>query len=78
MIVERYVYEPPIEAAGLQIIPVVRIHISIENGRLGLYSYSLKRPAAVILSTKRSKRIFRITGEELTPELFIEEFPDLY
>jgi hypothetical protein len=67
----------PVEAGAIKIIPVTQIsrnHCQV-NG--ALYFFFGKRPAYIITVSASAKKVFRITGEEVSPETLSSEIPEL-
>lgn len=74
----QLVTDNPLIISGRKIIPITRIvryHLSKKNKQLMIL---LKVPIAVIITTTTmEKQIYRISGESITWEQLIEDFPEV-
>ena len=62
--------------AGIRLTPVIRIH-AFSDYRKNISGFASKEPLAVIAESSGGKRLFRITGEEITAGEFSAEFGDI-
>jgi hypothetical protein len=69
--------ETPFKIDGLTVIPVVRISLDDRTYGKRNIAFGSRQPVAVIFSTGAKKKVLRITGEEISLEKLMEEFPDL-
>jgi len=62
-----------IAIAGLTIIPVVHVSLNywLHNG--GASFFGIREPVAVIVVSPAAKRVFRLTGEEISIDKHVEE-----
>jgi hypothetical protein len=77
MTIITYTVEPYSDIAGFRIIPVARISISYNIGKSGIYLSSFKYPVAIVLISESFQKVFRVTGEEITLQLLMTDFPEL-
>jgi uncharacterized spore protein YtfJ len=66
-----------VAARGIRIIPVIQVsrNYCCVNGALCFFSH--KKPAYVIIISASAKRVFRLTGEEISMEALFQEAPEL-
>jgi uncharacterized spore protein YtfJ len=62
---------------GLTIIPVADISLDYLIFDKFATVYGFKEPVAFIIVSPTGKRAFRITGEEVSLEQLVEEFPEI-
>ena len=62
---------------GLTIIPVVQVSVNNWPYNNGASFFGVKEPVAVIVISEAGKRVFRLTGEEVSIEQLLEETSDL-
>jgi uncharacterized spore protein YtfJ len=68
--------ETPLKIASLTVIPVVRVVLdNWTHGNRSL-AFGIKQPVAIVFITQTTKKALRITGEEISLEKLMEEFPD--
>ena len=68
--------DTPVIFRGITIIPLVKMSINYSFAA-GISVMSIKQPLAAVIVTTSGKKYFRITGEEISRERFIEEFPSI-
>lgn len=68
--------DPPVSIKGFTIIPVWKISSSYSFAA-GIYISSSKQAVAAVTITQGIEKVFRISGEEITLDQFIHEFPAL-
>ena len=78
MKINNIIFEPYIIVAdNIRIIAVVQNIVTATKTRMGLYFSAYKSPVALVIVNGSFKKIFRISGEEITFELLVAEFPEL-
>ena len=55
-------------------IPVAQVSLSLGSARTGTAFLVTRRPVAVVVVSPQSKKAFRITGEEFSPEELLQEY----
>jgi hypothetical protein len=68
--------DPPVSTKGFTIIPVWKISSSYSFAA-GIYISSSKQTIAAVIITTETEKVFRINGEEITLDQFMQEFPVL-
>jgi uncharacterized spore protein YtfJ len=68
--------DTPVRLNGITVIPVVKVSISYSFAA-GISIVSIKRPLAVVLKAISGIKYYKITGEEVSREKLIEEFPSI-
>jgi len=66
----------PVAIREVTIIPVVRVSLHYSFAA-GISVMSTKQPIAAVILSPSQKKVFRISGEEVTLEQLAEEFPIL-
>ena len=66
-----------INAGGITLIPLSKITLKSRIGRRGITFSGIMQPDSVIVDAPSGRRAFRITGEEITLDRLMEEFPDI-
>ena len=74
---KKIVINKPVSVAGLTLIPVTQVSLSLWSARAGEAFLAVKQPIAVVVVSPQAKRAFRITGEEVSLEEFMQEVPGL-
>lgn len=70
--------EGPFMIGGVTLVAVVRsLLIKCKCNNKGIWLFGIKFPIALVLISDSSKRAFRITGEEVSIDQLIEEFPEI-
>ena len=67
----------PVTAAGITIVPISKITINVRRGKRSIVFSGSKQPDSVVITTPATRRAFRITGEEVTLDQLVKEFPDI-
>lgn len=67
----------PVSVGGITVIPVSKITVKSQKGKRGIAFSGIKQPDSIIIVTPSGKRVFRITGEEVTLDQLAEEFPGI-
>ena len=65
------------KVAGMTVIPVSKVKINCWHGQRGIAFSGSRQPESVIIATPSAKRVFRITGEEITLDQLSREIPDI-
>ena len=65
----------PVEAAGVTLIPVVKVSLNYWHANGSISSFGVKQAVAVVVVYPTAKRAFRITGEEVPLGQLLQEFP---
>ena len=74
---KKIVVDKPVTFAGLTLIPVTQVSLSLSSARAGTAFLVVKRPVAVVVVSPQAKRSFRTTGEEVSLEKLMQEVPSL-
>ena len=74
---KKIVASKPVSVAGLTLIPVIQVSLSLWSARAGKAFLAFKQPIAVVVISPQAKRAFRITGEEVSLEELMQEVPGL-
>jgi uncharacterized spore protein YtfJ len=66
--------EKPFSVRGITIVPVIKLstQYSIEGG---IFACGSKQPVAAAIISPSGKKAFRITGEEISIQQLLDEFP---
>ena len=67
--------ESPVSVAGLTLIPVVQILKCLWQTENSTLFFGVKRPIAVVVISPSARKAFRMTGEEVSIDQLMEEFP---
>jgi len=67
----------PVNVGGITVIPVSKITVRSRKGKRGIAFSGNKHPESIIIVTPAGRRVFRITGEEVTLDQLTEEFPGI-
>jgi len=67
----------PVTVAGVTLIPVVKVSLNYWRGNGSVSFFSVKKPIGVVVVSPSAKRAFRITGEEVPLDQFIQEVPGI-
>ena len=65
----------PVEVAGVTLIPVVKVSLNYWHAKGGILFFGVKQAVAVVVVHPTAKRAFRITGEEVSLDQLMQEFP---
>jgi len=65
----------PVEVAGVTLIPVVKVSLNYWHAKGGISFLGMKQAVAVVVVDPTAKRAFRITGEEVSLDQLMREFP---
>ncbi len=65
----------PVEVAGVTLLPVVKVSLNYWHVNGGVSFFGVKQAVAVVVVHPTAKRAFRITGEEVSLNQFMQEFP---
>lgn len=74
---KKIVVDKPVSVAGLTLIPVTQVSLSLWSVRAGKAFLVVKQPIAVVVVSPQAKRAFRITGEEVSLEELMQEVHSL-
>jgi uncharacterized spore protein YtfJ len=74
---KKIVVDKPVKVAGLTLVPITQVSLSLSSARAGTAFLAIKRPVAVVVVLPQVKKAFRITGEEASFEQLIQEIPSL-
>jgi hypothetical protein len=69
--------ESPVTIYGMTLIPVVEVSLNHWQGKAGLSFFGVKKPVGMILVSPSGKKAFRMTGEEVPLEQFMQEVPNI-
>ena len=67
----------PVTVAGVTLIPVARVSLNCQCSNGGISFFGVKQPVSVVIASQLAKRAFRITGEEVPLDQFIQEVPSI-
>jgi len=74
---EEIIIESPFAAAGVTLVPIVKISLNCWQ-RKGCLSFSAtKQPVSLVVVSPQFKRAFRITGEEVSLDQLTRESPGI-
>jgi uncharacterized spore protein YtfJ len=65
----------PVEVAGVTLLPVVKVSLNYWHAKGGISFFGVKQAVAVVVVHPTAKRAFRVTGEEVTLDQLMQEFP---
>ncbi|GEM_PF-635568 len=68
--------EQPLELGNFRVIPLVRRSVVSLDLKGTVTFHATKEPVFLIIDYAQSKRVFRITGEEISYEALKAEYPD--
>ena len=69
--------ETPVTAAGVTLIPVVKVSLNHWCGRGGISFFGFKQPLGVVVVSMSEKAAFGMAGEEIPLDQFMQEVPGL-
>ena len=72
---KEVVIESLVSVAGLTLIPVVQVLQSFWQRENSASFFGAKRPIAVVVVSPSAKKAFRMTGEEVSIDQLVKEFP---
>jgi uncharacterized spore protein YtfJ len=67
----------PVTVAGVTVIPVSEVSSNCWHSKRGIAFCGSKQPVSVLIISPSGKRVFRISGEEITFDQFAGEIPDI-
>ena len=74
---KEIIISDPVTVVGLTLIPVVQVSLNYWYDK-GYISFSgSKQPVAVVVVSQSTKRVIKISGEDIPLDDFIEEVPDI-
>ena len=65
----------PVTIAGVTLIPVIKVSLNYWRRNGDISFFGAKQPIGVVVVSPSAKRAFRITGEEVPLDQFIQEVP---
>ena len=69
--------ENPVTVAGVTLVPVTRV-LSHHWCREHIFScFDIKQPVGVVVGSPSGKKAFRLTGEEISLDQLVTEYPDI-
>jgi len=74
---KEVVIENPVVVAGITLVPVTQFSLNYYYGKHRLSCFGMKQPVGVVVVSPSTKRVFRITGEEISLEELITEAPGI-
>lgn len=74
---EEIITGRPVTIAGITIVPVSRITINATHSKRGITVYGSIHPDSIVVATPSAKIAFRTTGEEVSIDELLEEYPDI-
>ncbi len=67
----------PVTVAGVTLIPLIKVSLNYWRRNGSLSFLGVKQPIGVVIVSPSAKRAFRITGEEVPLDQFIQEVPGI-
>jgi uncharacterized spore protein YtfJ len=67
----------PVTVAGVTLIPLIKVSLNCWRRNGSLSFFGAKQPIGVVVVSPSAKRAFRITGEEVPLDQFIQEVPSI-
>lgn len=67
----------PVTVAGVTLIPVIKVSLNYWRRNGSLSFFAVKQPIGMVVVSPSGKRAFRITGEEVPLDQFIQEVPGM-
>ena len=67
----------PVAVAGVTLIPVAKVSLHRWHGNRGILSFGAKQPVGIVVVSPSARRAFRVTGEEVPLDQFIQEAPGI-
>ena len=67
----------PVAVAGITLIPVTMTSLNYQHGKGRFSVFGGKRPVGIIVVSPPVKRAFRVTGEEVPLDQFMQEVPEI-
>lgn len=67
----------PVTVAGVTLIPVIKVSLNYWRLNGSLSFFGVKQPIGMVVVSPSGKRAFRITGEEVPLDQFIQEVPGM-
>jgi len=67
----------PVTIAGVTLIPVIKVSLNYWRRNGDISFFGVKQPIGVVVVSPSAKRAFRITGEEVPLDQFIQEVPGI-
>jgi hypothetical protein len=74
---KEIIIENPVAIAGVTMTPVIEVSLKHCAAQGSASIFGVKQPIVVILVSTSAKRVFRITGEEISIDQLIQELPHL-
>lgn len=68
--------EKPVSVSGYTLVPVTKLFTTYST-RGGIFACSSKQLVAAIIISSSGKKVFRVTGEEISIQQLLEEFPEV-
>ncbi len=66
-----------VTVAGITLIPVVQVSRNYWCGDSVISFFGVKQPVSIVVVSPSVKKAFRLTGEEVPLDQFIQEVPDI-
>ena len=67
----------PVTIARITIVPVSRVTINATHGKRGITVFGSIHPDSILVATSSTKKAFRTSGEEVSIDELLEEYPDI-
>lgn len=74
---KEVVIDNPVVIAGVTLLPLARVSMNYWHSNGGISFFGSKQPVSLVVVTPSGKRAFRITGEEISLEQLVRDFPGL-
>ena len=69
------VIENPMVVSGITLVPVTELSLNYWRGKHSLLCFGIKQPVGMVVVSPSAKRVFRITGEEISLDQLTSEVP---
>jgi len=69
--------DSPVAVAGVTLIPIAQVWLNCQHGNGGFSFWGTKQPIGIVAILPSAKKAFRITGEEVSLDQFLQEVPSL-
>jgi len=74
---KEVVIDNPVVIGEVTLVPIARVLVNYWHGKVGTSFFSVKQPVAVVVVSPSAKRAFRVTGEEVSIDQLVAEFPTI-
>ena len=74
---KKVIIDNPVAVAGVTLIPVAKVSLNSWHSNRGSSFFGVKQPIGVVVVSPSARQAFRITGEEVSLDQFIQEVPGI-